>query len=120
MRKFLWNDNKGKKKMNLLKWGKLCRRKKYDGLGMKSLMHMNKALLTKLQWIFATEKGVLLRDIIEEKYGDDLNGWFSKIPKNTYGRNKKLKIAEIFSEEANIWNLQIPRRLNSAERMKLN
>ncbi|XP_026410405.1 uncharacterized protein LOC113305602 [Papaver somniferum] len=47
MRNFLWNDNKGKKKMKLVKWSKLCRRKKWGGLGIKSLVQMNKALLTK-------------------------------------------------------------------------
>lgn len=48
---------------------------------------MNKILLTKWLWRYANEKEALWREIIEEKYGSEVHGWFSKIPKNSYGKS---------------------------------
>ncbi|XP_026399408.1 uncharacterized protein LOC113295273 [Papaver somniferum] len=87
MSNFLWNDNKGKKKMKLVKWPAFCRRRKFGGLGVKKIKTMNKALLTKWLWRFSTEDNVLWKDIIDEKYGVEQLGWFSKIPKITYERS---------------------------------
>ncbi|XP_026448108.1 uncharacterized protein LOC113348517 [Papaver somniferum] len=85
MRDFLWDD-KGKKKMHLVKWSVLYKRKKYGGLGNKILKKMNQALLSKWLWRFAKEDDVLWRNIIAEKYGIDGVEWLSKTPNGSFGR----------------------------------
>lgn len=44
MRNFLWNDNKGHRKLHLVKWDVIRRRKRNGGLGVKKLRVMNNAL----------------------------------------------------------------------------
>lgn len=78
---------KGKKKLHLVKWPDVGKRRKFGGLGVKSLRKMNKALLSKWQWRFAIEKTALWRSIIAEKYGTEALNWFSKYPTVTYGRS---------------------------------
>lgn len=73
--------------MHLVKWTTLNKRRKFRGLGIKSLQKMNKALLIKWHWRFATEKKVLWRDIVLKKYGAEPLDWFSKMPKITYGKS---------------------------------
>lgn len=85
MRDFLWDD-KGKKKMHLVKWSVLYKRKKYGGLGIKSLKKMNQALLSKWLWRFAKEDDVLWRNLIAEKYRIDGVEWLSKTPNGSFGR----------------------------------
>lgn len=85
MRNFLWNDIKGHRKLHLVKWDVICRRKRNGGLGVKKLRIMNYALLVKWLWRFANESEALWRRIVEEKYGTDGLDWLSKQPKGTYG-----------------------------------
>ncbi|XP_026399012.1 uncharacterized protein LOC113294851 [Papaver somniferum] len=62
-----------------LKWRALNRRKKFGGLGIKSLKQINHALLSKWTWRFATEDSALWRSIVAEKYGVDASQWIVKL-----------------------------------------
>ncbi|XP_026379379.1 uncharacterized protein LOC113274095 [Papaver somniferum] len=87
MRDFLWNDNKGKRKIHPIKWRALCRKKKYGGLGIKNLKMTNQSLLSKWSWRYANEDDVLWKKIVDEKYGVGDVFWTSKMPKCIYGRS---------------------------------
>ncbi|XP_026378390.1 uncharacterized protein LOC113272807 [Papaver somniferum] len=131
MRDFLWNYNKGKKKIHLVKWRTLCIRKNLGGLGIKSLKKMNKALLSKWTWRFAVEDGILWKAIVSENmvvkmlngFQKPLNACTEPI-KTSYpnlyalSRARHLSVAEICNTDgpAYSWNLQVPTRLNVAAR----
>ncbi|XP_026416071.1 uncharacterized protein LOC113311449 [Papaver somniferum] len=121
MRNFLWNDNKGKKKLHLVNWPALQRMKKYGGLGVKSLKKMNIAFLTKWLSMFANEDDVLWKKIIVQKNGIDISDWFSKVPKITHDsvKIKGTKVVEVYNADTDTWNLFVPRRLNSLARTEL-
>ncbi|XP_026417438.1 uncharacterized protein LOC113312920 [Papaver somniferum] len=87
IRDFLWHEKKGRRKMHLVKWPALYKRRKFGGLGIKSIKKTNQDLLTKWHWRYATEKEVLWREIVAEKYGSETMNWFSKIPKCSYGKS---------------------------------
>lgn len=44
---FLWGDSVEKKKVHLVNWSIITRRKRYGGLGIKRLIEHNAALLYK-------------------------------------------------------------------------
>jgi hypothetical protein len=46
-RNFFWQGDRLKKKYHLVRWEKVCRVKKYGGLGFKDLRRMNVSLLCK-------------------------------------------------------------------------
>ncbi|XP_026453386.1 uncharacterized protein LOC113354187 [Papaver somniferum] len=94
MRKFLWSDNKGKKKIHPAKCNALCKKKRFGGLGIKNLKLVNQYLLSKWSWRYATEEDVL---------------W------------KQVQIAAMgaLTDNVVIWNLNIPRRLTAATRTEL-
>ena len=50
------------------------------GLGIKSLILMNKALLSKWAWRFAEERNIVWKIVISLKYGTK-GGWFPKPPR---------------------------------------
>ncbi|XP_026410423.1 uncharacterized protein LOC113305622 [Papaver somniferum] len=70
-----------------VKWRALSRRKKFGGLGIKSLKQINHALLSKWIWRFATEDSALWRTIVAEKYGVNVAQWIPKTLECTYGRS---------------------------------
>ncbi|XP_026459358.1 uncharacterized protein LOC113360020 [Papaver somniferum] len=70
MRDFLWNDNKGKKKVHLVKWPTLYRRKKFGGLRIKNLKKMNSALLAKTK-----------NKSVAETYVEDTASWNLSVPR---------------------------------------
>ncbi|XP_026436570.1 uncharacterized protein LOC113334557 [Papaver somniferum] len=104
MRNFLWNDNKGRKKIHPVKWEVF-----------------NHALLAKWSWRYATEDDVLWRKIIEEKYGTSNPFWCPKIPNCTFGRSKQNSVADMGVRTGNTvsWNFQLPRRINAAAQIEL-
>ncbi|XP_026411199.1 uncharacterized protein LOC113306484 [Papaver somniferum] len=87
MKDFLCHDNKGRRKLHLVKWLALSRKKKQGELGIKNLKRMNQALLTKWSWRYAVEDESLWKSIVEEKYGSGETIWIPKNPTCIYGRS---------------------------------
>ena len=49
-------------------------KRRKGGLGVRCLSTMNKALLCKWSWCFANERGALWKQVINQKYGEDIGG----------------------------------------------
>ena len=84
-RDFLWGGGNLERKIHLVKWDIVFSSKVKDGLGIRSLLNFNKALLGKWNWRFAMEENSVWRNIISLKYGMDDGGWFSNTPRGNYG-----------------------------------
>jgi hypothetical protein len=67
-------------KHHLVGWDKVCTPKEKGGLGIRSLILFNKALLGKWLWRFGLEEHHLWRRVLVAKYGVDLGGW--RTPRN--------------------------------------
>jgi hypothetical protein len=65
--RFLWEEEKGKKKYHLVGWDIVCLPKDQDGLGILNLNLMNISLLAKWFWNLFNEDGVWQR-IFRLKY----------------------------------------------------
>ena len=57
-RKFFWQGGRTRKKYHLVKWEKICKRKRKGGLGIKNLRKMNISLLCKWWWKLEKEEGL--------------------------------------------------------------
>ncbi|RVW49339.1 LINE-1 reverse transcriptase-like [Vitis vinifera] len=68
-RDFLWGGGALEQRPHLVRWNLVCLEKKKGGLGVRNLALMNKALLGKWNWRFATEREVLWKKVISHKYG---------------------------------------------------
>lgn len=64
----------GIQRPHLVKCKTVCLSKKPDGLCVKCLSVLNKALLCKWIWCFSKESSYLWRKIIEHKFGVGLGG----------------------------------------------
>ena len=70
-REFLWGGGALEGKIHLVKWKIVCSNKDKGGLGVICLGTLNKALLAKWAWRFATKDKPLWKKIISLKYGVD-------------------------------------------------
>ncbi|RVW50850.1 hypothetical protein CK203_101810 [Vitis vinifera] len=59
--------------------------KKDRGLGIKNLSRLNKALLGKWHWRFASEQDSLWKQVIVGKYGEEKGGCCSNASREGYG-----------------------------------
>ena len=91
-RDFLWGSSSTKRKIHLIKWENVCRCKMKEGLGIKSLFLMNKALLTKWAKRFAEEENTFWKIVISLKYGTEGGGWFLKPPRGNAGKGLRKEI----------------------------
>ena len=66
------------RKVHLVKWEVVCTNKNKDGLGLRKLALLNKALLGKWIWRYAGEKNILWRQVIKVKYGQEGLDWRPK------------------------------------------
>ena len=65
--------------------GYVCANKKKASLGVRCLYSLNKALLCKWNWHFASKREAFWRQIISGKYGEMEGGWCSKEVRGGYG-----------------------------------
>ena len=70
MRNFLWNGAQEEDKISLLACDKLCKPKKYGGVGIKKWQLVNKALGAKLIWDMYANPSQLWVKILRAKYLD--------------------------------------------------
>uniref|UniRef100_A0A2N9GUS3 Reverse transcriptase zinc-binding domain-containing protein n=1 Tax=Fagus sylvatica TaxID=28930 RepID=A0A2N9GUS3_FAGSY len=84
-RDFLWGGMGNNFKHHLVGWDKVCVPKAKGGLGVRSLVLFNKALLGKWLWRFGLEENNLWRRVLVEKFGVELGGWCTKPIRGAYG-----------------------------------
>jgi hypothetical protein len=65
-------------KMHIVNWDQVCRPLRAGGLCIQNVLKLNKALLGKWLWRYATESEALWHKIIKEKYEEQDGGWCSK------------------------------------------
>ncbi|RVW40530.1 hypothetical protein CK203_081511 [Vitis vinifera] len=106
------------------------------GLGIRKLTIMNKALLGKWTWRFASDKEALWKHVLEAKYGQEDHGWrtkkavasglmcgagfsaVSKVPHlYTLAANRNAKIEDLWDQIVGEggWNLRFIRDFNDWE-----
>ncbi|RVW87876.1 putative ribonuclease H protein [Vitis vinifera] len=72
-------------KLHLVNWSIVCMEKKDGGLGIKNLSRLNKALLGKWCWRFASEQDSLWKQVIVRKFGEEEGCWCSGASRESHG-----------------------------------
>lgn len=67
-RQCLCGDKDQMRKIHLISWDKVCKRKVIGGLGLEKEKEMNKAMLAKLNWRVLTEPNEVSGKLLREKY----------------------------------------------------
>ena len=75
----------GDSKLHLVGWDKVCAPLKNGGLGVRKLISFNKALLGNWLWRFGIEKTRLWRKVVALKFGEEWEGWTSKLGRGVHG-----------------------------------
>ncbi|XP_028099815.1 uncharacterized protein LOC114299299 [Camellia sinensis] len=68
-RDFLWGDGGEDFKYHLVDWRRICQPKEVGGLGVRSVVQFNRALLGKWLWRFVRERDRLWRRVVASKFG---------------------------------------------------
>ena len=84
-RNFLWESSEGSFKYPLVAWEKVCLPVEMGGLGLRSVVSFNQALLGKWLWRYGHEVSHLWRRLISTKYGEGQGGWCTKVCRWTHG-----------------------------------
>uniref|UniRef100_A0A7N2KPA0 Reverse transcriptase zinc-binding domain-containing protein n=1 Tax=Quercus lobata TaxID=97700 RepID=A0A7N2KPA0_QUELO len=84
-RNFLWGTSEECFKYSLVAWEKVCFPLETGGLGIRKLVHFNKALLGKWLWRFGREETRLWRRVIAYKYGEGQGGWTTNLCRRAHG-----------------------------------
>ena len=85
-RNFLRGSNASERKIHLINWKQVCLSKAKGGLGIRSLVLMNKALLSKWAWRFGEEDdNSAWKNVISLKYGIEEGGWCPRTPRGNAG-----------------------------------
>ncbi|GKV48455.1 hypothetical protein SLEP1_g55268 [Rubroshorea leprosula] len=71
------------RRINWVKWEKICKKKEEGGLGVRDLRKFNLALMGKWWGRLAENKEGLWKKIIMERYGDGGNHWLDWVKENT-------------------------------------
>ncbi|KAL7214682.1 hypothetical protein ACSBR1_026965 [Camellia fascicularis] len=79
-RNFLWGDTLEHRKIHLIKWDQVCKKKEDGGLGIRRARDNNLALLTKLSWKILCDEGGLWIDVLKAKYlkHNTIHNWPTK------------------------------------------
>jgi hypothetical protein len=72
-------------KHHLVGWDKVCVPKAKGGLGVRSLVLFNKALLGKWLWWFGLEEDHFWWQVLVAKYGVELGGWHTNPIRGAHG-----------------------------------
>ena len=62
----------------MVAWENVCSPLKMGVLGVRKLVHFNRALLGKWLWRFGQEGTLLWQNVIATKYGEGQGGWTTK------------------------------------------
>ena len=73
-RNFLWGSSEGSFKYPLVAWENVCLPDEMGGLGIRSVVPFNQALLGKWLWRYGHEVTHLWRRVISTKYGKGQGG----------------------------------------------
>jgi hypothetical protein len=84
-RDFLWGGMGNESTHHLVGWDKVCTPKAKGGLGIRSLVILNKALLGKWLWRFGLEENSLWRRVVVEKFGVLIGGWRTNPIRGAHG-----------------------------------
>lgn len=69
MRRFWWkHDEKNPRSLCMVAWDKICKPKKFGGLGFRRMKDINRALIAKLGWQIAAGEDKLWVKILSKKY----------------------------------------------------
>ncbi|GKV26407.1 hypothetical protein SLEP1_g35721 [Rubroshorea leprosula] len=79
---FLWGGGGDERKINWVKWEKICKRKEEGGLGVKDLRKFNLALMGKWWGRLAENKEGLWKNVVKERYGEGENHWLDWVKGN--------------------------------------
>ena len=75
----MWGSSELKKKMHLVRWDMVTRRKDMEGFGIRKSRDMNDAMLIKWWWRFGMERNSLWKRILFGKYNLHMNAWNPKV-----------------------------------------
>ena len=84
-RNFLWGSSEGSFKYPLVAWDKVCSHVEMGGLGIRSVVSFNQALLGNWLWRFGHEVTHLWWRVISTKYGEGQEGWCTKVCRRSHG-----------------------------------
>ena len=73
------------RKSHLVKWATIYSERRHGGLSVKNLSILNKALIIKWSWWYASEKEAWWVEVIKRKYGEEEGRWSSHFPRENYG-----------------------------------
>ncbi|RVX21093.1 putative ribonuclease H protein [Vitis vinifera] len=89
-RDFLWGGGHMEGKTHLVNWEVVCTDKARGGLGIRKLALLNKALLGKWIWRFASDKDNLWKQVIKMKYRQEEFGWKTKKARGREGQHNQI------------------------------
>ena len=84
-RDFLWGGGNMERKAHLVNWEMVCAGKEKGGLGLRKLVHLNKALFGKWVWRFARAKDEMWKQVLTAKYRQEEFGWRTKKANGAFG-----------------------------------
>lgn len=68
----------------MVNWSLICMDKRSEGLGIRRLSILNKALVGKCPWTFSCESDFLWKRVILGKYEEEEGGWCSRRVRKGY------------------------------------
>lgn len=76
---FLWGGSEIKKKVHLVHWGEVTKRKNQGGLGVRDLGEVNDCMLLKWWWRYGSDDKALWKSVVCSRYGRVGGGWMPSL-----------------------------------------